>query len=498
MPASLLLKTTCTLGLATVSGGVGFGLGEGVAGNWLAEQLPSVFRTLLPSLPPEPNHDLTRAFHAAVRDTLIHATGQRNPLKAFQQAHAAEWNTLHTGQRAAIKAWLADLQKAAQDHEAAGQSPLIPLDDATLKTLAEDRTGEAIQDLQRQLRAALRQRLAQVQNQSDAQADRAAALFIDWFSRQLGTQLSVHFWEQLKTDEKARTAYFGLVAQAMQQLLSEVAQHAVSTREELEKLSREQQQRYLTLATALATLQQAQADAAAAHQIITALISTGQEKLEQALTRISTQLSRMDQSIQQLVDGTQPALYQAAQAAGTPRRIISVNDLNYKSRLIPFQSRPIDTARLEDFLHSQPAFAWWAIIGPGGMGKSRLAQEIIQQRLDAGWQAGFLGSQESDWLKQTHKSWQPAFPTLIVIDYASDRATHLLPLLASLQQRQASLRQPVRVLLLDRPGFLGALFSDVFARPDSDDHARRLSLAALWQPAAAAPPQQIEIGRAHV
>jgi len=495
--SALLLKTTCTLGIAAVSRGAGFGLGEGVAGNWLAEQLPTLFRSLWLSPQREPNHDLTSAFHAAVEATLIHTTGARNPLKAFQQDHAAEWNDLHPGQRDAIKAWLADLTAAAKDHETAGQSPLIPVDDAFLKSLAEDRTGDTTQSVQSQLRAALRQHLASVEGQSDPQADRAAALFTDWFSRQLGTQLSVHFWEQLKTDEKARPAYFGLVAEAMQQLLVEIAGHTVGTREQLEKLSQEQQKRHQAVTEALTHVQQARTDQAAALQVIAALITHGQEKLEQSLAHITSQLSRIDEGVQQLLDGYQPPLYHTQPDA--PARIgqvIAISDLDYRQRLIPFQPRPVELDRLDAFLHDPQPFVWWGIVGEGGMGKSRLVQEVVQRCRDSGWEAGFL-ERGQEWMKNTHRTWQPAFPTLIVLDYASERAADLLTLLAALHQRADQLRQPVRILLLDRPGSVGPLFSDLLERqrPGADGHARLAALRALWQPQPGPAPDNITEAR---
>jgi hypothetical protein len=469
-----------------------------VAGNWLAEQLPSLFRSLLPSRLRDPNHDLTRAFHTAVQDTLIHTTGARNPLKAFEQDHAAEWNDLHPGQRDAIKAWLADLTAAAKDHETAGQSPLIPVDDAFLKSLAEDRTGDAIQSVQSQLRAALHQRLASVANQSDPQADRAAALFTDWFSRQLGTQLSVHFWEQLKADEKARTAYFGLVAEAMQQLLIEIAGHVVGTRQELQNLSQEQQQRHQAITEALATIHQAQADQATANQIITVLITHGQQKLDQALNRISTQLSHIDEGLQLLLNLYQPPLHYSQPT--NPARIaevMAISNLEYRQRLIPFQPRPVEIDRLDAFLLSPQPFVWWGIVGEGGMGKSRLAQELVQRCRDAGWEAGFL-ERRKEWIKNDHRAWRPAFPTLIVLDYASEWAADLLSFLAALHQRAEQLRQPVRILLLDRPGSVGPLFSDLLERrrPGADGHARLAAMRALWQ--AQPGPVPDSIGESHL
>jgi hypothetical protein len=470
------LKLTTTAGMYAVSGGIGFGLGESVAGSWLSNQIPSVFRSLLPQRLRDPNHDLTRAFHAALRDTLIHATGKQNPILVFQKQHAAEWHSLLFPQKDAIAQWMTDLTKAATDHERAGRHPVIGVGDAFLKTLAEDRTGDALQTVQREVRDALRQRFAAIPGHKDEDIDRATALFIDWFSRQIGTQLSVHFWQQLKTDEKARTAYFGLVAEAIQGLLTEVAEHTVGIRQEQAEQAVALQQLFL-LVKNLERDQQA----ATAH--LESLIRSGQQRLDEQFTVIQTQLSQIGQGMQQLLDGSQPQLHQTDVKAAIVRGSVAIRDLDYRQRLIPFQPRPADMDRLDDFLHSSHRFTWWAVIGEGGMGKSRLAQELIQRCLDAGWQAGFLNrTTGQDWLKKQHRFWQPAFPTLIVLDYASERTTELLSFLAELHARAAGLRQPVRVLLLDRPGAVGPLFSDLLEKQRQDGHCREAALQALWQP----------------
>lgn len=465
---SSFLKFTFTVGAYFGSGGSGLGVVEDVAGSLLTDQITEGVRKLLPQRLRDPNHDLTRAFHAALRATVVHATGDRNPIRLFQKQHAAEWNSLLFPQKDVITQWMTDLTKAADDHERAGKHPLIQVDDAFLKSLAEDRTGDALQTVQTAVRAALRQRFATIPHHKDEGIDRATAFFTDWFTRQIGTQLTVHFWEQLKTDEKARTAYFGLVAESIQQLLKENAAQAAESRQALQFV--------LEMVQALAQDQQT------AHAHLDALIRSGNERMDRALTSIQTQLSQLGQGMQQLLQGYHPPLHQTSVTAAVVRDSVAIRDLDYRQRLIPFQPRPADVDRLDDFLHGSERFTWWAIIGEGGMGKSRLAQEIIQRCLDAGWEAGFLNRNTGqDWLKDKHRFWQPAFPTLIVLDYASERTTELLTFLAELHARAAGLRQPVRILLLDRPGAVGPLFSDLLDKQKQDGHCRQAALRALWQ-----------------
>ena len=73
------LKITCTAGVAVISGGIGFGVGESVAGELLSSQIANAIRSLIPQRLRDPNHDLTRAFHAALRGACDNADPQYWP-----------------------------------------------------------------------------------------------------------------------------------------------------------------------------------------------------------------------------------------------------------------------------------------------------------------------------------------------------------------------------------------------------------------------------------
>jgi tetratricopeptide (TPR) repeat protein/glycosyltransferase involved in cell wall biosynthesis len=92
------------------------------------------------------------------------------------------------------------------------------------------------------------------------------------------------------------------------------------------------------------------------------------------------------------------------------------------------------------------------ITGPGGQGKTRLARELCNKRIESGWIAGFLDSSLAP--NKMAASWQTLHnlnkPLLIVIDYVETRQTAFLDLLkASIQKPSA---QAVRMLLLARDG----------------------------------------------
>ncbi|WP_167631834.1 tetratricopeptide repeat protein, partial [Mariprofundus ferrooxydans] len=92
------------------------------------------------------------------------------------------------------------------------------------------------------------------------------------------------------------------------------------------------------------------------------------------------------------------------------------------------------------------------ITGSGGLGKTRLALELCQQREELRWHAGLLnGDLEA---KDMASSWQELKklnkPLLIVIDYAETRQTILLSLIRAMLQSPCE--HLVRLLMLARDG----------------------------------------------
>jgi hypothetical protein len=120
--------------------------------------------------------------------------------------------------------------------------------------------------------------------------------------------------------------------------------------------------------------------------------------------------------------------------------------LHFRARRVPFVGRTSEKARLTKFLESERSFCWEIVTGAGGQGKSRLALEICLKNGN-GWRTGFL-PREFDFT--TWETWQPDRPTLMIVDYASGRTDLLRRIICSLQERQADLEWPVRLLLIER------------------------------------------------
>jgi uncharacterized coiled-coil protein SlyX len=167
-----------------------------------------------------------------------------------------------------------------------------------------------------------------------------------------------------------------------------------------------------------------------------------------------------------------PPLYVPERDRQTPR---GVRALRFSERLCATLGRDAELERLDAFLDVDVPLLWWGIVGAAGMGKSHLGLHLVEQRARLGWHAGFLEA-DTQWLaSELHlRNWQPRAPTLIVVDYASARAPQLLTLITRLYERRETLRHPVRVLLLDRPGAIAPAFAEnMQLQTATEDHWSR-------------------------
>jgi len=158
----------------------------------------------------------------------------------------------------------------------------------------------------------------------------------------------------------------------------------------------------------------------------------------------------------------------------------------------PWVGRDLDIDALRTFRVDSRPFAWWAVVGDGGIGKSRLAFEFSRQLQADGWRAGILPREgEFDW-----STWTVLFPTLIVIDDASTRVAEVSAIIEALARHVIPTSFPVRLLLIERhDGFLKELGRNILRRqtyieptqfgrplaltPLAEDATRKLALELL-------------------
>jgi len=121
-----------------------------------------------------------------------------------------------------------------------------------------------------------------------------------------------------------------------------------------------------------------------------------------------------------------------------------INKFVYRSQYIPFAGREKEIEFLESFLNSKRMFSWQAIIGPGGVGKSRLGLEFCLQH-GVGFRSGVLDDFDFNF-----KKWQPCQPTLLVVDYTSKERDKLQSIIKFLTNRETKYECKIRLLILDR------------------------------------------------
>ncbi|MDU0457144.1 MAG: tetratricopeptide repeat protein [Geobacteraceae bacterium] len=169
--------------------------------------------------------------------------------------------------------------------------------------------------------------------------------------------------------------------------------------------------------------------------------------------------------------------------------------LRAEEALVPFDpARRTELDSLNSWLDDQQwPHAVRLITGAGGLGKTRLALELCQQRTVTGWHTGFLDAQLDQ--REMTAAWQQlrafGMPVLVVIDYAETRQPVLLALIKAIVQNPGN--HPVRILLLARDG--GEWWDNL---PSKDPHCEALlSGYATTGPYTLPPLHAEEDGRRH-
>ena len=125
-----------------------------------------------------------------------------------------------------------------------------------------------------------------------------------------------------------------------------------------------------------------------------------------------------------------------------------VQRFSYDADIVPFVGRDQEQKELKGFLgDSKVPFRWWAITGPGGAGKSRLAFEFKKQ-ICSEWDVHYLVAEEYG--KLFELSDRLTRKTLIIADYVQEHSQELGMWMEGLNERAHSF--PLRVLLVEREG----------------------------------------------
>ena len=151
--------------------------------------------------------------------------------------------------------------------------------------------------------------------------------------------------------------------------------------------------------------------------------------------------------LEHLLEETDPKSYNALSVHSGALKSIDLSErFSYKAEIVPLTGRANELHALNTFLgDAHIAFRWWAITGPGGSGKSRLAYEF-QKQLPPDWAVHYLGS--SDYTDLSSLTTKLTQKTLLIADYVQENAKAIGKWMEQINERNRSL--PIRVLLVER------------------------------------------------
>ncbi len=125
----------------------------------------------------------------------------------------------------------------------------------------------------------------------------------------------------------------------------------------------------------------------------------------------------------------------------------AVHRFMYDSDCVAFIGREKELAQLQEFCRNPEKISWWAVTGPGGIGKSRLIYEFTNRQKNDGWKICWL--KHSDYDNLLH--WTPPVDRCIIV--ADDVQAHLQTIGHWIESVSVSPRsEKLRIILLEREG----------------------------------------------
>ncbi len=145
------------------------------------------------------------------------------------------------------------------------------------------------------------------------------------------------------------------------------------------------------------------------------------------------------------------------------------SEFDYRAEAIPFCYREEELSRLDSFCADERKVLWWAIVGGGGAGKSRLAHRYMQTRASSEWKILFL---RGEFFAQVggggkyHKFDEWSYPKnlLLVVDSVQRYTAAVAEWIESVTAKKSE-GSKLRILLLDRCGEDGQWCIDFKDRP---------------------------------
>lgn len=161
--------------------------------------------------------------------------------------------------------------------------------------------------------------------------------------------------------------------------------------------------------------------------------------------------------LERLLEETDQDAYKKLRTASwtAPAETKEERRLLFDSDYFPFTGRNQELESLEAFCNSDENISWWAVTGPGGMGKSRLVYEFSNQKRKDGWKIErfearpYKGSSAKR--IEDLNGWIPEIPrTIVVLDDVQAHMKLVRRWLNDAVHRPRS--EKLRILLLEREG----------------------------------------------
>ena len=140
--------------------------------------------------------------------------------------------------------------------------------------------------------------------------------------------------------------------------------------------------------------------------------------------------------------------------------------LDYRSRSIPMIGRDRELEQLEAFLQSDKKIAVYALTGPSGSDKERLALEFCLNAQEQGWKTGYLNNYNLENIGASSFScndltWN--YPSLLIVENSMPFAEVLKKLIKGLSAAEKTASERLRILLLaDEADSEGGWFRGLF------------------------------------
>ncbi|MEM8601869.1 MAG: ATP-binding protein, partial [Bacteroidota bacterium] len=194
-------------------------------------------------------------------------------------------------------------------------------------------------------------------------------------------------------------------------------------------------------------------------------VRTRLEALQASSDATATQLDRLHETLGFLVQADLLYNPRYELTAGTLERARREDEdgesiaalLNARAEVVRFTGRAHERSELRAFCDTSQRFAAVFVSGPGGVGKTRLAMQAVEDADDSLWRAGFLrrnapndpltASELRRGLKQLDAAGRDLF---LVIDYAEERPDFVAEIVRMWTDKTRTLRQKLRLVLLCR------------------------------------------------